>query len=68
MDGKGRATDNIYIERWFRTLKQRYVYLNPASNGLELRRGLERFVKRYNNKRHQGINRHKPVDLFTKAA
>lgn len=68
MDGKGRATDNIYIERWFRTLKQRYVYLNPASNGLELRKGLERFIKRYNNKRHQGINRHKPVDLFTKAA
>jgi transposase InsO family protein len=46
MDGKGRATDNNYIERWFRTLKQRYVYLNPASNGLEFRRGLERFVKR----------------------
>ena len=31
MDGKGRATDNIYIERWFRTLKQKHVYLNPAN-------------------------------------
>lgn len=68
MDGKGRAIDNIYIERWFRTLKQRYVYLNPANNGWELRRGIDRFVNKYNNKRHQGINRLKPVDLFTKAA
>ncbi len=32
MDGKGRALDNIYIERFWRTLKQRYVYLNPAND------------------------------------
>jgi putative transposase len=30
MDGKGRATDNIYIERFWRTLKQDWVYLNPV--------------------------------------
>src|SRR5690625_7442398 len=29
MDGKGRATDNAIIERWFRTIKQKYIYLNP---------------------------------------
>ena len=34
MDGKGRATDNAFIERWFRTVKQKSVYLNPASNGI----------------------------------
>ena len=34
MDGKGRALDNIYIERFWRTLKQRYVYLNPANDVL----------------------------------
>jgi putative transposase len=68
MDGKGRATDNIYIERWFRTLKQRYVYLNPTNNVKELRKGIGNFVNTYNHKRHQGINRNKPVDLFNKAA
>jgi len=36
MDGKGRAIDNACIERWFRTIKQKYIYLNPAKNGLDL--------------------------------
>lgn len=68
MDGKGRATDNAFIERWFRTLKQKYVYLNPANNALELYRGIDRFVRKYNTRRHQGINRQKPVDLYFNAA
>ena len=34
MDGKGRAIDNIFIERFWRTLKYDYVYLHPASDGL----------------------------------
>jgi putative transposase len=36
MDGRGRATDNIFIERFWRTLKQDYVYLHPAESGTEL--------------------------------
>ncbi|MCH8525165.1 MAG: integrase core domain-containing protein [Balneolales bacterium] len=52
IDGKGRAIDNIYIESWFRTLKQRYVYLNPASSRLELPKEFERFIYRYNIKWH----------------
>jgi putative transposase len=36
MDGKGRAIDNAFIERFFGTLKRKHIYLNPASNGLEL--------------------------------
>ena len=36
MDGKGRALDNIYIERFWRSLKQEKIYLNPANGGLEL--------------------------------
>jgi transposase InsO family protein len=35
MDGKGRALDNIYIERLWRTVKQDYVYLHPAQDGWE---------------------------------
>src|SRR5690554_4163424 len=36
MDGKGRATDNAFIERFFRTLKQKYVYLHPAEATLKI--------------------------------
>jgi putative transposase len=68
MDGKGRAADNAFIERWFRTLKQKYVYLNPAGDGLELYAGIDQFVKQYNRRRHQGIKRRKPIDLYRQAA
>ena len=67
MDGKGRATDNAFIERWFRTVKQKYVYLNPASNGIDLYLGIKAFVLKYNKRKHQGINRRKPVDLYMAA-
>jgi len=36
MDGKGRCKDNIWIERFWRTIKQEYVYLNPAESVEEL--------------------------------
>ena len=36
MDGKGRAIDNIFIERFWRSLKYEYVYLNPPNGGKEL--------------------------------
>jgi putative transposase len=68
MDGKGRATDNIYIERWFRTLKQKHIYLNPANSGLDLFRGIDLFIQKYNKRSHQGIVRQKPVDLYLYAA
>ncbi len=65
MDGKGRATDNAFIERLWRTVKREYVYLFPPVNGWELEKGLERFFKRYNFERsHQGIGRQKPADVF----
>ena len=68
MDGKGRATDNAFIERWFRTLKQKHVYLYTAKDGLELYAGIEQFVKKYNRTRHQGIGRVKPDELYLNAA
>lgn len=69
MDGRGRATDNIYIERLWRTVKQDYVYICPASDGTELYQGLSKFFAYYNNvKTHQGIERNKPIDLYMSAA
>lgn len=65
MDGKGRAIDNIFIERFWRTLKQDYVYLHPADNGQELFLGIGKFIDYYNyKKKHQGIKRQSPVKLF----
>jgi putative transposase len=53
MDGKGRATDNIWIERFWKTIKYNYLTFNPVETGLELYRNVEYYVNYYNNKKHQ---------------
>lgn len=68
MDGKGRALDNIYIERFWRTIKYQYIYLNPAADGLVLRRGIKKWLHRYHNRDHQGIDRVKPAVKYQQAA
>lgn len=60
MDGKGRAIDNIYIERFFRTIKQDYIYINPCDEGLELYQGVKAYIEKYNKRKHQGTSE-KPV-------
>ena len=65
MDGKGRATDNAVIERFFRTIKQECIYIRPADNVRELRAQIKEYVSYYNYRRsHQGIGRKKPVSLY----
>jgi putative transposase len=65
MDGKGRAIDNIFIERLWRTVKQDYVYLHPDDNGTLMFIGLKGFFEKYNNRKpHQGIGRVSPVELY----
>ena len=69
MDGKGRALDNIFIERLWRSVKYDYVYLNPANDGNELYHGLKEYFDYYNHHQaHQGIDRRIPRDLFKPAA
>lgn len=53
MDGKGRAIDNIWIERFWKTIKYNYLTFNPAETGLELYKNVDYYVKYYNNKKHQ---------------
>ena len=57
MDGKGRATDNIWIERFWKSLKYNYIYLNPCDNGLELFDGVQNHIAYYNQKKHQSIKK-----------
>lgn len=52
MDGKGRALDNIWIERFWKSLKYDYVYLNPAQDGFELYEGVENHINYYHDKIH----------------
>jgi len=63
------AIDNIFIERFWRSLKYDYVYLNPANDGLELYQGLKKYISYYNYElHHQGIGRRIPAELYKKAA
>jgi putative transposase len=65
MDGKGRAIDNVYIERLWRSVKYDYVYLNPADDGLALYKGLKQWFYEYNyEETHQGIGRKLPASLY----
>lgn len=65
MDGKGRAIDNIFIERFWKSLKYDHVYINPANDGLELYKGLQEYFDLYNNiYSHQGIDRQVPAHLY----
>jgi putative transposase len=62
MDGKGRALDNIFIERLWRSVKQEYVYLNPCETGRELWRGLNNYFQFYNEERpHQSLQNLTPI-------
>ena len=57
MDGKGRAIDNIFIERLWRTVKYEHIYLHVADNGLKLYTGLSDYFEFYNNDRpHQSLS------------
>jgi putative transposase len=65
MDSKGRALDNIFIERFWRTLKYEYIYLNVFENGFELEKGLNRFIQFYNYERkHQSLNYLTPANIY----
>ena len=55
MDGKGRATDNAWIERFWKTIKYDYIYLNPSDNGFELYEGVRKHIDYYHQKKHQSI-------------
>jgi putative transposase len=62
MDGKGRCKDNIWIERFWRTIKYDYVYLNPTDDAASLRTGIKTYMEYYNCRRaHQGINHQIPL-------
>jgi putative transposase len=65
MDSVGRWADNIYIERFWRTIKQEEIYINPSNNLEELRIQIDRFIKFYNYQRpHQALKYKTPSQVF----
>lgn len=54
MDGRGRCRDNAWIERFWRTVKWEYVYLNPHENAGDMREGLRGYIGYYNDRRPHG--------------
>jgi putative transposase len=66
MDGKGRAFDNIPVERFWRTIKYEEVYLKTYEDVGEAKRCLMNYIDWYNHKRrHSGINNHRPYEVMT---
>jgi len=65
MDGRGRAFDNIFSERLWRTVKYEEVYLKDYADEEEARRELGRYFRFYNRERlHQSLDYHTPAEVY----
>ena len=65
MDGRGRAIDNVFIERLWRSLKQENIYIMNYRNGLEVFNGLGKYFIFYNEKRpHMSLDYCTPAELY----
>ena len=65
MDGKGRYSDNLFIERLWRTVKYEEVYLKAYQNGRDARVGIGDYFRFYNIERpHQALSYLTPAEVF----
>jgi putative transposase len=65
MDGRGRALDNVFIERLWRTVKYEWLYLHGFDTVGELRRGLVEYFDFYNHDRfHQSLGNRTPAEVY----
>ena len=65
MDGKGRATDNICIERFWRSAKVEKIYLNEYFKVSDLKNDVSNYMQFYNYKRfHETLNYKKPMNVY----
>ena len=67
MDGKGRALDNIYIERLWRTVKYEEIFLKSYNSVKDLRKELEKYFRFYNYERDHSAHDYKtPWNIFSR--
>lgn len=65
MDGKGRALDNVFVERLWRSVKYENIYPKGYETLKEVRVGLNEYFKFYNEKRpHQGLGYRTPAEVY----
>ena len=68
MDGRGRAYDNIFVKRLWRSVKYEAIYLNGYSTTGELRLGLTKYFDFYNSERpHQALENQTPQSVYKSA-
>lgn len=66
MDGRGRALDNIFTERLWRTIKWEEVYLQDYATPRDARRGLSHYLQFYNQERlHQALDYRTPAEVYS---
>ena len=69
MDGKGRWIDNVFIERFWRSLKYEEVYLHAYDDVREAQRGIGRYMNYYNRvRRHASLDRQTPEQAYNQLA
>ena len=69
MDGKGRALDNVFVERLWRSLKYEEIYLKEYATVADLINGLTEYFLFYSTERpHQSLGGRTPQSVFTQAA
>ena len=65
MDGKGRALDNIFVERLWRSLKYEEIYLNSYSDMVELKEASDNYFNFFNTERfHQSLEYSTPDEVY----
>ena len=65
MDGRGRALDNIFTERLWRTVKYEEVYLNDYETPRQARQRLTHYLAFYNERRpHQSLDYRTPAEVY----
>ena len=65
MDGKGRALDNVYVERLWRSLKYENIFLNDYRNLKDLKGGVNLYFEFYNTERyHQSLDYQTPDSVY----
>lgn len=68
MDGRGRALDNIFVERLWRSLKYEEVYLHDYQTIQEARQAIARYFQKYNYQRiHQSLDYRTPAEIYFNA-
>ena len=65
MDGRGRALDNVFIERLWRSVKYEEVYLKDYADGWEAQRSLGSYFRFYCDRRiHQSLGYRTPAEVY----